>query len=164
MVNKQEPHYIFNVVDYEIIGGKYSVFLIKVLVQPFNITFHIKDRYSGLEDFQKDIKAMVELTSGLPTFPGKKLFGNLEKDFLKKRMKEIEMFLNMFLKHPEVVTNKAVAVYLNKQAVEDKDRQAVEDLVAQIEGKPKKTGAPQKAHQQENLNSPKLREESQAEN
>ena len=84
---------------------------------------------------------MVELTSGLPTFPGKKLFGNLDKDFLKKRMKEIEMFLNMFLKHPEVVTSKSIAVYFNKHAVTEKDKQAVEDLVALIEGKSPKTAA-----------------------
>ena len=93
-------------VDFEIVNDKYSLFLIKVLVQPFNITFHIKDRYSGLENFQKDVKAMVEMPAGLPTFPGKKLFGNLDKEFLKKRSKEIEMFLNMFLKHPEVIKNK----------------------------------------------------------
>jgi hypothetical protein len=41
--------YTFNVVKFDVINQDYTQFLIKVAVQPFNITFHIKDRYSGIE-------------------------------------------------------------------------------------------------------------------
>lgn len=51
-----EPTYAFSVVKWEVVQQDYSVFLIKVAVQPFNITFHIKDRYSGLETWQSTLK------------------------------------------------------------------------------------------------------------
>ena len=48
------------------------------------------------------------------------------------------MFLNMFLKHPEVVKSKHIPVYFNSVAIEKSDKQAIEDLVLHLSGKPPK--------------------------
>lgn len=45
------------------------------------------------------------------------------------------MFLNMFLKHPEVIKSKLVPVYFNERAVEKIDKQAIEDLVMHLNDK-----------------------------
>lgn len=65
---------------------------------------------------------MIETPSGCPNFPGKKFFGSKDRDFLKKRSKEIEMFMNMFLKHPEVIKCQNVPVYFSKRACEPVDK------------------------------------------
>jgi hypothetical protein len=46
-----EHIYTFQVVKFEIVNNDYVDYLIKVLVNPWNISFHIKDRYSGLFEF-----------------------------------------------------------------------------------------------------------------
>jgi hypothetical protein len=71
----------------------------------------------------------------MPTFPGKKWFGTLDRDFLKRRSKEIDTFLNMFLKHPDVIKQQSVPVYFSKRAVAQNDKQAIEDLVVYISNK-----------------------------
>ena len=81
--------YQFQVVKYEVIEGKYAVFYIKAVVAPFNISFLFKDRYSGLQNWQAEVRKSLEISTGLPVFPGKKWFGNTDRDFLKKRQDEI---------------------------------------------------------------------------
>lgn len=44
------------------------------------------------------------------------------------------MFLNMFLKHPEVIKSMYVPVYFKTSAVSEADKKAVEDLVYSING------------------------------
>jgi hypothetical protein len=44
------------------------------------------------------------------------------------------MFLNMFLKHPEVVKSRLVPVYFNEKAVNKEDKLATEDLVMNLNG------------------------------
>lgn len=70
----------------------------------------------------------------MPAFPGKKWFGKLDREFLKKRGTEIEMFLNMFLKHPEVVKSRFVPVYFSERAFEKEDKNKIEDLVLALNG------------------------------
>jgi hypothetical protein len=74
-----------------------------VIVSPFNITFNIRDRYSGILEWQESVKNTSEIKSGIPKFPEKKIFGAREEAFIMKRAKELEIFLNMFLKHPQVL-------------------------------------------------------------
>lgn len=130
-----EHTYKFSVVKFDIVANDYAMFLVKVLVTPFNISFHIKDRYSGLQQWQSSVKNNIENSAGLPNFPGKKWFGKLDREFLKRRSQEIEMFLNMFLKHPEVIKSKLVPVYFNERACEKLDKQAIEDLVMHLNDK-----------------------------
>jgi hypothetical protein len=42
------PEYTFQVVRFDIIKNDYVNYLIKVVVQPWNLQFHIRDRFSGL--------------------------------------------------------------------------------------------------------------------
>ncbi len=80
------------------------------------------------------MKNQLENSAGIPNFPGKKWFGKLDNEFLAKRGREIEMFLNMFLKHPEVVKSRLVPVYFNEKAVNKEDKLATEDLVMNLNG------------------------------
>ena len=97
----------------------HTLYLIKVLVQPYNLQFHIKDRYSSLQSWAQSVKHSLDNTGGIPAFPGKKWFGKLDPDFLRSRSQQIEMFLNMFLKHPEVLKSRFVLVYFHQIAVDD---------------------------------------------
>lgn len=119
-------------VQNQVVNNDYCHYLIKIVVSPFNISFHIRDRYSGLQSWQSTVKNSLESSAGLPNFPGKKWFGKLDRDFVRKRGLEIEMFLNMFLKHPEVIKSRFVPVYFNERAVEKIDKQAIEDLVMSL--------------------------------
>jgi hypothetical protein len=47
--------YNVSVVNYEVVNGDYAVYLIKV-VGPNNCSFHIRDRYSSIRNFQSTIK------------------------------------------------------------------------------------------------------------
>ena len=62
-------------------------FVYKV-VAPLGISFHIKDRYSSMRQFQsllkKDLDDKVN-TASLPPFPKKKFLKALETAFLDKR-------------------------------------------------------------------------------
>ena len=49
------------------------------------LLFQIRDRYSGLLDFQKSFRAELKFTTALPEFPEKKAFGK-DKNFLQQRM------------------------------------------------------------------------------
>ena len=63
----------------------HTLYLIKVLVQPYNLQFHIRDRYSNLQNWQQVVKHSLDNTAGIPPFPGKKWFGKLDPDFLRSR-------------------------------------------------------------------------------
>ena len=44
--------YRVNVVKHDIINNEYASYLIKIWVEPTNIVFHIRDRYSGISNWQ----------------------------------------------------------------------------------------------------------------
>ncbi len=52
------------------------------------LVFQIRDRYSGLLEFQKTFRADVGYSSPLPEFPEKKAFGK-DKNFLQQRMAQL---------------------------------------------------------------------------
>ena len=72
------------VVKYEISPENYAVYIIKV-VGPRDISFHVRDRYKSLRDFQAMVKRKIGSADGTPTFPKKKYIGNLEPAFLQQR-------------------------------------------------------------------------------
>lgn len=129
-----ETSYKFSVVKTEK-RNDFTAYLIKVVVVPFNISFHIRDRFSGLQNWQNLVRNSLQNDAGLASFPPKKWFGNDDPEFIKKRSQDIEMFLNMFLKHPEVIKSNRVVVYFKEQAVEKIDVQAIEDLTMSLIGK-----------------------------
>ena len=60
------------------------------------LVFKIRDRYSGLLEFQKTFRAEVGYSSPLPEFPEKKTFGK-DKNFLQQRMAHLQAFFDALL-------------------------------------------------------------------
>jgi hypothetical protein len=61
------------------------------------LVFQIRDRYSGLLEFQRAFRADVGYSSPpLPEFPEKKTFGK-DKNFLQQRMAQLQAFFDALL-------------------------------------------------------------------
>jgi hypothetical protein len=60
------------------------------------LVFQIRDRYSGLLEFQKTFRADTGYSSPLPEFPEKKTFGK-DKNFLQQRMAQLQAFFDALL-------------------------------------------------------------------
>lgn len=63
-----------------------------------------KRRYSALRFFHELIKKSEKR---VPNFPPKKLFGNLNPDFLENRRKQIEQYFNALVHIPEILHSSA---------------------------------------------------------
>jgi len=98
--------YRVSVVKHDIINNEYANYLIKIWVETTNIVFHIRDRYSGIRQWQEQVKNDLENQDAVPNYPAKKWFGNLEPQFLRQRGQSIEIFLTTFLGHPLVKKSK----------------------------------------------------------
>jgi len=81
------------------------------------------------------VKRSIGSVDVLPSFPKKKLFGNMDPGFLETRKQQIQTFLQLFLAHPNVKTCKMVLVYFKSKAFDEESKSAIEDLVAFMEGK-----------------------------
>ena len=79
-------------VKFEVTAQGYAIYTIKV-VGPRDISFHIKDRYSSLREFQAMVKRTIGSTDGMPSFPKKRLFGNTEAAFLQQRSQQLSLKL-----------------------------------------------------------------------
>lgn len=69
-------------ISYEVKNG-YAEYYIKIIA-PGNISFHLRDRYSSMKNFQSLIKKNLPMKNfqNLPSFPPKKWFGNMDSNFL----------------------------------------------------------------------------------
>ncbi len=121
------------VVNFEVTRDNYANYTIKV-VGPRDISFHIKDRYSSLREFQAMVKRQIGSTEGTPSFPKKKLWGNMEPNFLVQRQQQLSFFLNSFLAHPLVNASPLVPVYFKSKAVGNESKEAIENLTAYLSG------------------------------
>ena len=74
------------------------------------LVFQIRDRYSGLLEFQKIFRADVGYSSPLPEFPEKKTFGK-DKNFLQQRMTQLQAFFDALLASPQSWTDKASKIF-----------------------------------------------------
>ena len=71
-----------------IVSGGHADFVFKV-VGPNSVSFHIKDRYSSMREFQSMLKKNLDNSiklNNLPQFPPKKYMGTLDQSFLENRM------------------------------------------------------------------------------
>ena len=85
-----KPNNIVNAVDFNVSVVKHTVerdgfanYVVKVVVQPREISFHLKDRYSSMREFQSMVKRQIGSADGTPNFPKKKYIGNMEPAFLE---------------------------------------------------------------------------------
>jgi len=79
MTTISDPIYSVSVVKHELVRNEYVEYQIKIMVAlPYNITFHIRDRYSEMLSWYETVKANINVKFGLPNFPPKKMFGNLD--------------------------------------------------------------------------------------
>ena len=77
-----EVEFKVTVVKHEVTRDNFANFIIKV-VGPKDISFHLKDRYSSIREFQSMVKRQIGSADGTPSFPKKKIFGNMEPAFLQ---------------------------------------------------------------------------------
>ena len=117
-----KPNNIVNAVDFNVSVVKHQVtreghaeYIIKV-IGPRDISFHLKDRYSSIREFQSMVKKQIGSADGTPNFPKKKYIGNMEPAFLETRAQQLGLFLQMFLAHPLVKTSQLVPVYFKGKA------------------------------------------------
>ena len=89
-------------IKYEIQNG-FAVYLVKVMA-PNSITFHIRDRYSSMRNFQSMLRKKFSLKTfdGFPSFPKKTLFTKLSDEFLTQRMNQMQNFFNLFFSKKEI--------------------------------------------------------------
>eukprot|EP00826_Nyctotherus_ovalis_P054785 TRINITY_DN7204_c0_g1_i2.p2 TRINITY_DN7204_c0_g1~~TRINITY_DN7204_c0_g1_i2.p2 ORF type:complete len:261 (+),score=104.89 TRINITY_DN7204_c0_g1_i2:96-878(+) len=78
--------------------------------------FHIRDRYSSMRDYWKNMVKEFE-DSVPPNFPPKKWFGNTGDDFLKQRMSDLEHFFNILLGDPKLAGSHITKSYLKQKTV-----------------------------------------------
>ena len=109
------------------------MYLIKV-VGPKDISFHIRDRYSSLREFQSMVKKYIPSTDGTPNFPKKRFWGNLDEQWLELRCRQLSLFLNTFLAHPHVKVCHLVPIYFKGHAWGDGSQEAIQNLVSYMNG------------------------------
>ena len=84
-----------------IVSNGHADFVFKV-VGPKSVSFHLKDRYSSMREFQSMLKKNLDSSiklNDLPAFPKKKYMGSLDQAFLENRMVQLGQFFNTFLKN-----------------------------------------------------------------
>lgn len=79
VLDPAEINYKVTVVRYDV--NDFATYLIKI-IGPKDIAFHIRDRYSLIREWYSRVKTDLPNKQGLPEFPGKKMFGNLDPNFL----------------------------------------------------------------------------------
>ena len=138
MVEKSGPinpvDFKVTVVGFEVVNNV-AIYTIRV-DGPREISFHLKDRYSSLREFQARVKRQIGSTEGTPNFPKKKYIGNLEPAFLQQRSNQLSLFLQMFLAHPLVKTCPLVPVFFKNKAFGEESKGAIQDLIAFMSGQP----------------------------
>lgn len=122
--NASQIDFKISIVKHDVVDNAYAVYLIKV-VGPKDISFHIRDRYSSIREFQSMVKKNIESTDGTPNFPKKRFWGNLDTDWLELRTRQLSLFLNTFLAHPHVKACKLVPIYFKGKAYGEGSQEAI---------------------------------------
>jgi len=118
-MERSEETYKVQFVKYETNRG-HAEYLIKV-VAPGNITFHIRDRYSSMRQFQSLIKKQFNMKAynGFPNFPKKKTFGNMSQEFLQQRLVQLQNFFNTFFANQDIAKSPHVVLYFKEKAADN---------------------------------------------
>jgi hypothetical protein len=51
-----EVIYSVKLIKYEVVRGDFAEYILKIMVAPSGLTFHIRDRYSGMRTWYDDVK------------------------------------------------------------------------------------------------------------
>jgi hypothetical protein len=105
-------------VKYEVAGG-HVAYTVKIVDSKGSEAFHIKDRYSSMRSFWKNMVAEFDKAVP-PSFPPKKWFGNKEAEFIKRRMEELEHFFNSLLEDPKLASSNVTQTYFTRKKVAEK--------------------------------------------
>lgn len=91
------------------------------VVGPIGYSFHIRDRYSSMREFQsllkKDLDNGVNL-SDLPSFPKKRYLNKMDTQFLESRQMQLGLFFNQFLSNNSVAKSKLVLTYFASKSAD----------------------------------------------
>ena len=135
MVDKSEFKVQF--IKHENRGGHVE-YLYRV-VAPNNISFDLRDRYSNMRRFQRQIVESLNIRSlnGVPDFPPKKAFGNMAEDFLNTRQRGLENFFKFFFANQEIQKSQQLQQYFIERAADSNSTAKVKELIEYIKkGKP----------------------------
>ncbi|XP_039592097.1 sorting nexin-13 isoform X2 [Polypterus senegalus] len=86
-------------------GKTYALYAITVIrrnIDGIEDTWKTYRRYSDFHDFHMRITEQFENLTSILKLPGKKTFNNMDKDFLEKRKKDLNAYLQLLL-NPEMV-------------------------------------------------------------
>ena len=110
--------------------GGHVEYLFKV-VAPNNISFDLRDRYSNMRRFQRQIVESLNIRSlnGLPNFPPKKAFGNLAEDFLNTRQRGLENFFKFFFTNQDIQKSQQLQQYFLERAADSNSTAKVKELI-----------------------------------
>lgn len=100
---------------------------------PNGKTFHIKDRYKSMRQFQSFLKRQLPASSlsKFGMFPPKKMLGNKNPAFVQQRKEALQIFFNKFFADPNVKNSKNAAIYLKDHAVSDLDKSSVDEALTE---------------------------------
>ncbi|CAK89391.1 unnamed protein product (macronuclear) [Paramecium tetraurelia] len=82
--------------DYKIKGNSHTQYLIRLKVD--NVVWSFWTRYSMLSELHQTLDEVTK--SQLPTFPVKRLFGNLNPDFISTRKAQLDIYLQVLNQSP----------------------------------------------------------------
>ena len=108
----------------------YVVYLVKVIA-PGGHSFHFKDRYSSMRNFQSLLKKSLSLAviNQLPNFPPKKAFGSKAENFVSQRSVQLQQFFASFFQNKTILERQEhlILQYLLEHAADDQSRQKIEE-------------------------------------
>ena len=121
------------VANHEVTQENYCNYIIKVVCPGHLVSFEIKDRYSSLREFTQAVITIIGSDAkGIPSFPKKTLWGNMEPNFIEQRKLQLQDFLNAFFSHHLVITCLLVPAYFHDKSTSFKSKQAIKNLDNQL--------------------------------
>ncbi|CAD8192872.1 unnamed protein product [Paramecium octaurelia] len=95
--------------DYKIKGNSHTQYLIRLKVD--NVVWSFWTRYSMLSELHQILDQLTK--SQLPAFPVKRLFGNLNPDFISTRKAQLDVYLQAIFRDPQVRDSKVFQDFIS---------------------------------------------------
>ncbi|CAK63458.1 unnamed protein product (macronuclear) [Paramecium tetraurelia] len=95
--------------DHKIKGNSHTQYLIRLKVD--NVVWSFWTRYSMLSELHQTLDEVIK--SQLPTFPEKRLFGNLNPNFIQTRKSQLDIYLQAIFNDPCVRDSKVFRDFID---------------------------------------------------